>query len=282
MFSPLRSLYLLIWFLGLQQLGAWDVTGHRVVGEIAQQHLSAQAKLWVKNILQQEELFSASTWADEIKSKAEWKRASSWHYLNCPANILLSERKKSDEGDVLVAMEAMMKILLGSPVSAPFKGLSKNQALKFLIHFVGDLHQPLHVGWASDKGGNDVSLYWFEQKTNFHRLWDQHLVDHYKLSFTEWLRFLDNKVTEADKKKSKKSLSSRFDDDFLSWAMESREALNFIYPPNQSLHLGYAYVDQFSSLLWSRLYLAGWRLNHVIEFLASQKHEVNRGDKRRK
>jgi hypothetical protein len=248
---------------------AWDKTGHRLIGELAQQQLSPKALSWVKSYLSQEEIFSASHWADEIRSDPSWKRASSWHYLNCPFSRLLSERTIKKEGDLLQAMEAMMNILLKRKVPKPYEKVTAQEALKFLIHFVGDLHQPFHVGLEEDRGGNDVMVFWFGEKTNLHQLWDQGLIDHQKLSFSEWSRFIHGRLPKNLRKKTKQSLQHRFEQDFFSWALESRAVLKNLYEKPRS-SLGYDYAFKHLPLLIKQLYLSGERLAMVLEYLAER------------
>lgn len=158
-------------------LGAWGVTGHQAIGILAEARLSPAAKQAVREILgPDEDLASVSTWADSIvKSRPE---TGPWHYLNLdvrqgPTRLQVSEACPR-QGCVVDQIESNITLLK----SRFAFGFQKRRALKFLVHFVGDLHQPLHCADDHDRGGNDK---WLRYRpglgerfvwVNLHSFWD--------------------------------------------------------------------------------------------------------------
>jgi hypothetical protein len=266
---------------------AWDKTGHRVVGEIAERHLSFQAKKKVKELLNGESLAEAGTWADEIRSDPSWNFAGPWHYVNFPADAQYDNYPKNPNGDIIVKIEQMVTIIRGKTFAKELpttpnapdenipsdnfpneKQLTPTEALKFLVHLMGDIHQPLHVGYGEDHGGNDVSVTWFKEKTNLHTVWDQHLLEFQKLSFTEWVYFLDipekRKVLLPGFSPTGK-FETPLKEEIIKWAMESRVYLPLIYRQSTpGKVLGFPYTYEFHPVVSGRMTQAGLRLAKVL------------------
>ena len=132
-------------------------------------------------------------------------------------------------------------------------------ALRFLIHIVGDMAQPLHVGNESDKGGNTISLNFFGQPTNLHSLWDNQLVDYQKYSYTEYADVLLRKNVDKDSVQSG-SLES--------WLFDSRKQADRIYKNTQAnQNYKYDYDYQFNDLLERQLLYGGLRLAKILNDL---------------
>jgi len=199
---------------------AWGEIGHRIVGDIAQTRLNRKARRQIKEIMGNESLARASTWADEIKSEPQnWKHASPWHYTQMPPGTDFHDLTPPKEGDVYTALLAMEKVLK-NPAA---KGEEKRQALRFIVHFIGDLHQPLHVGNGADQGGNWCQVLWFNNPSNLHAVWDTDMIDQLKLSFTEYSRFLNDAL---DEKLEKNWMAGHYDE----WIIESGSLRDSIYP----------------------------------------------------
>src|SRR3954471_4376140 len=147
---------------------AWGKTGHRVVAAIADTQLSGLARAHIREILGgAESLDEAANWPDEMRSAPGefWqKTATPWHYVTL--NGIIYDHAPS-EGDALQALNHFTKILQDPNATRE----DKQTALRFIVHLVGDLHQPLHVGKCCDKGANDVKATWFGKPTNLHAVW---------------------------------------------------------------------------------------------------------------
>jgi len=229
---------------------AWGKTGHRVVGQIAENHLSPKAAQAVRDLLGADGLAEVSNWADEIRSNPAWKPADPWHYVNIPDGQTYESMSKNPAGDILIALKRFEATLRNASAAKE----ERIQALKFMVHFIGDLHQPLHAGKRDDLGGNRVSVHWFRavEATNLHTVWDELLIDHEKLSFTEWARFLDH-PSESELKEWQST-------GYSVWMEESYKLRDRCYDFKPELPLSYEYVDKSMPIVRQRLLQAGVRL----------------------
>lgn len=160
------------------QTFAWGPVGHRAVGLIADDQLTPQAKREVAKLLGRENLGDVANWADEIKSGRDYKQTTWYHFEKIPDHVSyienlehMSERDQK-RGGVMAAILLSEKLLRSPKTSAADKAV----ALKFLAHFVGDLHQPLHSGRPEDKGGVLIEVEWFGEHTSLHGVWDSRMI----------------------------------------------------------------------------------------------------------
>lgn len=238
---------------------AWGPNGHRIVAEIAWQHLTPQAKKAVANILGRQSLPMIANWPDFIKSDTthQYDHTNTWHYLDFPANVGRAEFDsllKAATGENLYSQtQAMIRDLKN-------KHLSKEKklfALTFLVHMMGDMHQPLHVGRDEDMGGNKINVMWFNQPSNLHRVWDEQLIDFQQLSYTEYTKAI-NIATPA----RVKALQSGT---IADWMFESHLLADKVYGytrPDSKLSYRYNYV--FVEDLNNQLLKGGLRLATVL------------------
>jgi hypothetical protein len=173
----------------------WGITGHRVVAEIAENHLSNKAKRNLKKIIGTQKLAYWANWADFIKADTTgvWKQTDQWHYVNVDPQTNLQgftkKLKEQKEPNIYTQINILSEQIKDK--KTPEK--DREIALRFLIHLLGDAAQPLHVGRAEDLGGNKIKLKFFGDNTNLHSLWDSKLVDFQKYSYTEFATILDVK-----------------------------------------------------------------------------------------
>ena len=175
---------------------AWGPNGHRIVGEIAENHLTDAARKGIAELVGRASLAQISTWADEIKSDPAWRHASPWHYINVPPGQTLDKARRSPRGDVVEAIKRFEGVLRD-------RGAGRKErvdALRFLVHLVGDVHQPLHAGYGSDRGGNDIRVRWFGESTDLHTVWDEHLVEHQRLELYRMGPVLRTRGTRRDRR----------------------------------------------------------------------------------
>jgi hypothetical protein len=237
---------------------SWGKTGHRVVGQIAENHLSPKAAAAVRELLGNDGLAEVSNWADEIRSDpATWKKADPWHYVNIPDGQTYADMEKNPAGDIIVALKRF-EATLRDP-NAPKE--DKIHALKFMVHMIGDLHQPLHAGKREDLGGNRVTVHWFRnaEATNLHAVWDDLIIEQEKLSFTEWTRFLDH-ASPAEIKDWQAS-------SYVTWMGESYKLRDRCYDFKPELPLSYDYVYKNLPVVKHRLLQAGIRLAGTLNSL---------------
>ena len=228
----------------------WGKNGHRVVGQIAENHLSRKASESVRALLGADSLAEVSNWADEIRSDPSWKRADPWHYVNIPDGQTYDTMEKNPAGDIIVALKRFEATLRDA--KAPRE--ERIQALKFIVHMIGDLHQPLHAGKRDDLGGNRVNVHWFRspESTNLHSVWDDLLIEQEKLSFTEWARFLDHPSAAEVKEWQGTSYNA--------WMEESYKLRDRCYDFKPELPLSYDYVYKSMPIVKQRFLQGGVRL----------------------
>jgi len=211
---------------------AWGATGHRATGEIAERMLTKKAKRAIEKLLDGESLAIASTYGDDIKSDERYRSYSPWHYVNFPFGSTYDESEKSEKGDLVQGIKKCLEVLKSEATTKS----DRQFHLKLLIHFIGDLHQPLHVGIQEDRGGNRRQVRWFDDGTNLHRVWDSHMIDFYDMSYTE---LADNAA-----KLSKAQVEQLQAGSITDWVMESRALCMDVYEhtePGQKLSFDYMY-----------------------------------------
>ena len=189
----LKNLSLGIVFLYLPfYSGAWGMLGHRVTGEIASFYLNAKAKAAIRSILGTESLAMASNWADFIKSDPDYSYLNTWHYIDLKAGFTtyasLQTYLQSDTSTNAYTKLNFLVAELKKKNLAPGKKL---MYLRLLIHIAEDLHQPMHVR-DEQQGGNQISVMWFNDRSNLHRLWDEQLPEYQRLSYTEYTTVINH------------------------------------------------------------------------------------------
>ncbi len=232
---------------------AYGPTGHRTVAAVAEKHLSCRAKRAIKKILGDENLVLASTYADDIKSDKKYNYAYTWHFVNIKQGEIYAESKKNPKGDLITAFYNCVKILKDKNATLE----EKRFALKFLVHLVGEAHQPLHVGRPEDRGGNDIKVKWFGKDSNLHRVWDDEMLNFYKMSYSE--------LAENMPKISRKVRKQWQQGDIMNWIEEIQPITDQVYlsaNPNENLRYRYMY-ENFCTLKL-QLHKAGIRLAGLL------------------
>jgi hypothetical protein len=160
---------------------AWGRLGHRLTARFAEGRLNPRAKAAIAELLEPgESLADASTWADE--HRREIRGSAPWHYVDVPLDEpQYDARFAGDDPRKGFIVPKLMEFInvLGNP-DRPIE--ERRVALRFVVHLVGDLHQPLHVGDNHDRGGNDTQVQWFNRGSNMHRVWDSDILDRYLIS----------------------------------------------------------------------------------------------------
>ena len=260
---------------------AWGTKAHLVIGMLAKQRLTPAARASVENILAGEDLASATIWADEMRQSQDkpefWTRyAATWHYVNIPPGADYASAPKNPRGDAYDAMQTFAAILLDEPVPVgPVReGLEfyfdhfdarsvavKRFALKFMLHIIGDLQQPLHSGYESDRGGNEINVTWFGQATNLHALWDSQLLDRQQRSAEQIARRLGERVGHTPASDVRNMESA----DPLMWITESQRILERMYASHSSsTDLSDTYAAQFVPTVETQLVKGGLRTAYFL------------------
>lgn len=238
---------------------SWGVTGHRTIGTIAAGHLSAQAKAAVHELIGDTTLAEISTWPDEVRSQPAYRNTASWHYINLPLGLSLPDFEAKVNGmtqeNVFSALQQQEQILR----SAGSTRAQKVEALKYIVHFVGDLHQPMHVSREEDKGGNTIQLNYDGNGTNLHALWDSKLIDHPGLTVEQMAEQYDH-ATPAQIKQWQS-------DPLIQWLWESYQASSKLYAEVDAMKsraIDDSYYPAHIGIVQDRIEKAGIRLAGVL------------------
>jgi len=243
-------LILICGFLVIESFG-WGATGHRATGLIAQQYLSTKAKKKIKQILGQESLPMVSTWMDEIRSDSTYNYTTDWHWTTIPDGGKYEDVESNPDGKVVMMIEKYVKELKSGKLTMK----QQSEYLKMLVHMVGDLHQPLHVGKPGDRGGNDVKVKWAGGDSNLHRVWDSDMIEDTQLSYTEFAQALGKPSAETVKKLQQTSVRE--------WAKESMANRPQVYNIGKG-NLGYRYSYVNMPTVRERILKAGIRIAGLL------------------
>ncbi|GAA0301988.1 S1/P1 nuclease [Psychrosphaera haliotis] len=235
---------------------AYGQNGHRIIGQIAEWHLTPVTKQAIEKLLSGDHLPEVTTWADEMRSSPDkkWWSRTKWHYisLNTIDDFKPDTYKFEDEvKDVYTGIRKAIDVL-SSPKS---KQQEKEFYLRFLTHLVGDLHMPLHVGRAEDKGGNTIQVEFFREKMNLHTLWDTKLIESQNLSFTEFARFINTTDT--------KLVSNYVSTQPRDWVVESFNLRDDVYDIKDG-EFSYDYIYRHMPTVKDQLRKGGIRLAGIL------------------
>lgn len=252
--------YAILMFALSHTAHAWSQNGHRIVAKIAENHLTETTLQAILPLLEGEKLAEVSTWPDEMRSNPSefWQKESGkYHYVNIskasdfkPSSYNIS----AQSGEVTDAYALILKAT--SVLKSPSSNLKdKRFYFKFLVHVVGDIHQPMHVGHSEDRGGNRIKVKFFGKDSNLHSLWDGLLVENQNLSFTEFAHFIDTN----DKTLISKYLNSQPKD----WILESFYIAQKLYDIGDA-NYRYNYVYEQTPVVKKRLTQGGIRLAGLL------------------
>ncbi len=232
---------------------AYGPIGHRAIAKIAESYLTDEAKKQITELLDGEGIVIVSTYADDIKSDRDFDYTQMWHYVNADDGQSYNDSKKNPDGDLISAINKSIEILKNPNSSKDEKAFR----LKLLVHFIGDLHQPLHTGKAEDLGGNTIKVKWFKKNTNLHRVWDSDLINNQQMSYTE--------IAETMKRPPYIDVEEIQKGNIISWYNESKKLSKVVYASAQpDENLGYEYNYIYYPIMKERINYAGIRLAKVL------------------
>ena len=244
------------------QTMAWGVLGHRIVGEIADSYLTKKAKRGVYEILGTESIAMSSNWADFIKSNPAYGYLYNWHFINLDGGLTEEQVHNYLATDTATDAYTKINFLVAELKKKELAKDDKLLYLRLLIHIVGDIHQPLHVGRFQDRGGNRVKVLWFSDSANLHQVWDERLINFQQLSYTEYAAAINHTTKDQRKEWQHEPVST--------WIYHSYQYAEKIYrdikKPDQRLDYkyNYDYLDILNQqLLKGGVHLAGL-LNEIF------------------
>jgi hypothetical protein len=254
-----------------QSAWGWGKEGHQIVGFIAENHLTPQARAAVDELLGQGRRISdeeTSNWADYVRNQV--RATGPWHYVDIPVESGKYDRKRDcKNSDCVVARVKLFQDILADRSLRPS---DRQQALKFLVHFVADMHQPLHCAerrdsmGRPDRGGNECKVRFLDDpvETNLHRVWDTNLLVHSlgEMSLADYANQLNSRITAEQKSAWHKGRAR-------AWANESNKvAIDFVYTgaaaDGAPTRLDQAYVRKNQRVVDEQLAKAGVRLAKIL------------------
>ncbi|MDA0314733.1 MAG: S1/P1 nuclease [Bacteroidetes bacterium] len=246
------TLTLLLTF-GASKAFAWGQLGHYLIGLMAEKQLKKSTRKKVDSLLYPISLSKSGTWMDDIRSDKSYDYATTWHYLNSK-NGEYDSSTQEKTGDAYEAIQRIKAELKAGGLDPK----TEVEKLKMLIHMVEDIHQPLHVGTGTDRGGNDVRIEFFGQPTNLHALWDSGMIDRQGMSYTELGVELYRRLTPQMR-------ASYRAGSIQDWLKEAVSYRSRVYDLPENKKISYPYLYQNFSIAEERLIAASVRLAQVLE-----------------
>lgn len=233
---------------------SWGQKGHDVTCAIARKHLTKKAQKQIGEILDGKSIVYWANWMDNASHTPQYKHTSTWHYKNIDADETYENAELNDKGDVIRAVNEQVAALKSGKLSKEEKALS----LKFLVHLMGDMHCPMHMGHKSDRGGNRWQLTYFGKGTNLHSIWDSGVIESaHKWTYSEWVEQIDTNSKEIDAQMAQGTPES--------WGKETYEICKKIYDTTPvGSKLSYDYVSEWTETIETQLLRAGLRLARVL------------------
>lgn len=216
---------------------AWGMLGHRIVGEIADSYLSKKAKKEIYKILGTESIAMTGNWADFVKSDPAYNYLYNWHFINFSSGLTQQQFQSYLDTDTATDAYTKINFMVAELKKKDLPQDKKILYLRMLIHIVGDIHQPLHVGRLEDRGGNNIKVLWFRDSANLHQVWDDKLISLQQLSYSEYAAAINHTTKQQVTEWQNESLGT--------WFYQSYQLAQKIYgdikTPNQVLDYKYNY-----------------------------------------
>lgn len=228
---------------------AWGEKGHALVAQVAFNYLDANTKKIVIQYLDGMTIEDAANWMDVIKSDKKYNYMRKLHYINADRGQSIIP---NNEENIVGALTKTIDELRN------YKSLSKEEIkikICIIFHLIGDLHQPLHVGYGEDRGGNNYQINFYGRGTNLHSFYDSGIIEYKGLTLAECLN---------SKKYNKEEISEISEIDIVNWANQSRKYLNTIYKTNNH-KIDDSYVDNNYPIIKDQILRAGIRLSSVLK-----------------
>lgn len=245
---------------------AWGPDGHGVIGMLAVERLQSQTRLQLEGILgslEEQTIFEACNWPDEVRNTGQWEWSSAFHYVNIPpGESQYSQSRDCPDGQCVTEALKNYAIVLGQEQSLP---QVRQQAFNWVCHLTGDLHQPLHTGYASDRGGNDFEIQFGQETMNLHGYWDFALINSH---FKTWKELL-NRMSAFPYQQINANWRFTMVDE---WTNESHKLVeDDFYPASPVIDL--SYQQRSWEITQRQLNIAASRLASIIESVLSANRE---------
>lgn len=264
-----RNLFLSAMLLaGVSSAFGWGQKGHDTTAFIAENHLTPTAKQAIEELLDGKSIVYYANWLDNASNTPAYAYSKTWHYKNVDDGITFEEAPLLESGDIVRAIRSQVDILNNPEASRDEKQL----ALKMVIHLLGDVHQPMHLGHASDLGGNRWHVKYFGRDSNLHSVWDSSLPESaHKWGYTEWQQQIDRISPEQTIVIVEGGTPE-------SWAKETYEICRNVYASTpQDKNLSYDYIADWTPVIESQFLKGGLRLADVLNAIFDCEYEAMNG-----
>lgn len=228
---------------------AWGPDGHHYVAEIAKLYLDKGVEEQVQKALGSTTFEEAAVWMDEIKKDHAYDNMKPWHYINIDKD---KTYVKTEEGNVVNELE---KSIAQLNKKKTLKEDEINTNVKILFHLVGDLHMPLHDGYGSDRGGNDIKVDFLGKEKNLHYIWDMAIIEYKKITLNDCIK--------AGAKYSKADIQELQKIDVVKWMEESRSLLKDVYDYKDNA-ITENYINKNALVIERQIFIAGIRLAAIL------------------
>lgn len=254
----MKKLIILLCFLLITpsvNVFGWGQKGHDVVAAVAEAHLTKKARKNIAKLLDGRTLVYDSSWPDNLRNKPGYEHTMTWHYANVDEGETYESMVKEAKGDVV---EALDRLIYELKYDKTLSDSARSDNLRFIVHFIGDMHCPMHAGRLTDVGGNKYPVKWFGQQTNLHKVWDSQLIESaHKWSYTEWQENIDLL--------NKRQIAEIAQGAPLDWFHETVGLARQIYdstPVDSNLSYDYSFYNAI--IVETQLRNAGYRLAGVL------------------
>ena len=233
----------------------WGQKGHDVTVFIAENNLTPTAKEKITELLDGKSMVYWANWLDNASHTPEYAYTKTWHYKNIDSGVAFEEAPLHPDGDIVRAIYAQVETLKNPAASKEDQQL----ALKILEHLMGDLHQPMHMGHASDLGGNRWTVKYFNRDTNLHSVWDSSVPEAaHNWTYTEW----NDQINRATPEEVEFIILEGTPD---KWGKETYAICQQVYANTpQGTKISYDYVSQWAPVIEEQLLKGGLRLADVL------------------
>jgi len=233
---------------------AWGQKGHDVTCGVAEKHLTKKARKQIDKIFDGQSIVYWANWMDNASNQDEYRYTKTWHYKNIDPDETYETAMENPTGDVQKAIEAQIAALKSGTLNKEAQAI----ALRMLVHLVGDIHCPMHMGRRSDSGGNRHQVQFFNEGTNLHSVWDSKMIESaHKWTYTEWV----NQIDRADKKTVKELQQGSISD----WGKQTYEVAKTVYDNTPiGSKMSYNEVAYWTPVIERQLFLGGIRLASIL------------------
>lgn len=233
----------------------WGQKGHDVTAYIAENHLTPATYKAVSDLLDGKSIVYWANWLDNASHSPEYAYSKTWHYKNIDADVEYDKAPLHKDGDIVRAINQQVAVLQNPDASREDRQL----ALKMVVHLMGDIHQPMHMGHASDLGGNRWNVKYFGRDNNLHSIWDSSIPESaHKWTYTEWQNQIDRASADEE-------ALIIFNGNPETWGNETFEICKQVYGQTpQNTNVSYDYIAFWTPTIEAQLLKGGLRLADVL------------------